>query len=135
MSTLKTANIQDTSGSNNSTPEEINKGRAKAWVNFDGTAATIGSGRNNFNVAAVTHNSTGDYTITFTNNMPNANYVVTGTAGYGSSYWVNMHPHTVSNSPWEQAPTTSAFRVTTSRDGSNASREDPGYVNVVVFGD
>ena len=34
MSTLKTANIQDTSGNNNSTPEEINQGRAKAWVNF-----------------------------------------------------------------------------------------------------
>ena len=135
MSTLKTSNIQDTSGNNNSTPEEINQGRAKAWVNFDGRAATIGSGRNNFNVSAVTDNSTGDFTINFTNDLSNANYVVTGTAGYGSSYWLSVYAHTVSNSPWEQAPTTSAFRVTTSRDGSDAGREDPGYLNVAVFGD
>lgn len=73
MSTLKTANIQDTSGSNNSTPEQISQGRAKAWVNFDGTAGAV-SINNSFNVSAVTENATGAYTVTFTNAMPNANY-------------------------------------------------------------
>ena len=34
MSTLKTSNIQDTSGNNNSTPEEISQGRAKSVDNF-----------------------------------------------------------------------------------------------------
>ena len=76
MSTLKTANIQDTSGNNNSTPEEISQGRAKAWINFDGTAASIGTGRESYNVSSVTDNGTGDYTINFTNNMANANYAV-----------------------------------------------------------
>jgi hypothetical protein len=75
MSTLKTSNIQDTSGNNNSTPEEINRGRAKAWINFDGSAATIGTGRNHFNCGAVTDHDSGDYTVTFATDMPNTNYV------------------------------------------------------------
>ena len=74
MSTLKTANIQDTSGGNNSTPEEINQGRAKAWANFDGTGTV--SIRTSFNMASITDNGTGDYTLTFTNAMTDANYCV-----------------------------------------------------------
>lgn len=74
MSTLKTANIQDTSGNNNSTPEEINQGRAKAWANFDGTGTV--SIRTSFNMASITDNGTGDYTLTFTNAMTDANYCV-----------------------------------------------------------
>ena len=79
MSTLKTSNIQDTSGNNNSTPEQINQGRAKAWINFDGAAATIGTGRDSFNMDAVTDHGTGDYTVNFTNDMASANYVLLGT--------------------------------------------------------
>ena len=41
MSTLKTSNIQDTSGNNNSTPEQISQGRAKAWVNYDQVNNTV----------------------------------------------------------------------------------------------
>ena len=132
MSTIKVTNIQDTSGGNQSTSEQLAQGRAKAWIRYDGANNTI---TDDFNVNTVTDNSTGDFTINFTNDLSNANYVVTGTAGYGSSYWLSVYAHTVSNSPWEQAPTTSAFRVTTSRDGSDAGREDPGYLNVAVFGD
>jgi len=51
-----------------------NSGAAKAWVNFDGvTTTTINS---SFNVSSVTRNSTGDYTVNFTNAMANANYAV-----------------------------------------------------------
>ena len=37
MSTIKVTNLQDTSGGNSSTSEEIFQGRAKAWINFNGT--------------------------------------------------------------------------------------------------
>ena len=37
MSTLKVNNLQDINGANNSTPEQVAKGRAKAWINFNGT--------------------------------------------------------------------------------------------------
>jgi hypothetical protein len=56
---------------------------ARAFVNFDGTGTP--SIRAGLNVSSVTSNGTGDYTITFTTAMPDANYVVTGSARRGSS--------------------------------------------------
>lgn len=79
MSTIKVTNIQDTSGGNSSTSEEIFEGRAKAWVNFNGNTGTQGQSdvtiRNSFNVNSVTDNNTGDYTVNFATNMPDTNYV------------------------------------------------------------
>ena len=48
----------------------------RAWVNFNGTGtpAIVGSG----NVTSITDNGTGDYTVNFTNAMPDANYAVSG---------------------------------------------------------
>ena len=46
----------------------------RAWINFDGTSASIGTGRANGNVSGVTDNGTGNYTITFSTAMPDANY-------------------------------------------------------------
>jgi hypothetical protein len=48
----------------------------RAWVNFNGTGtpAIRASG----NVTSITDNGTGDYTVNFTNAMPDANYVMTG---------------------------------------------------------
>ena len=51
----------------------------RAWVNFNGTGtvAINSSG----NVSSITDNNTGDYTINFTNAMPDANYSLQGTMG------------------------------------------------------
>lgn len=57
---------------------------ARAWVNFNGTTSP-GTIRASFNVSSVTKNGTGDYTVNFTNAMPDANYAVTGTAGVGGT--------------------------------------------------
>ena len=55
----------------------------RAWVNFDGTRDTTGAAstantnrliRGSGNVTSVLRNGTGDYTITFTTAMPDANY-------------------------------------------------------------
>jgi len=48
----------------------------RAWINFDGTSGSIGTGRGNGNVSGVTDNGTGDFTITYTTAMPDANYCV-----------------------------------------------------------
>ena len=84
MSTLKVTNIQDSSGSNASTTEQINQGRAKVWCrwNGDGTAAINDS----FNVSSLTDNGTGDFTVNFSTNMSNANYSV-GWIGGGGLIW------------------------------------------------
>ena len=75
---FEVATIKDTSGNNSSTPEQINQGRAKAWVCFNGSAGAV-SIRKAFNVSSVTENATGDYTINFTTAMSDANYAVTTT--------------------------------------------------------
>jgi hypothetical protein len=52
----------------------------RAWVNFNGTTNTGGfcTIRGSFNVTTVADNGTGDYTVNFTNAMPDANYAAIG---------------------------------------------------------
>jgi hypothetical protein len=50
----------------------------RAWVNFNGTGTV--AIRASFNVSSITDNGTGDYTVNFTNALPDANYAAT----YGS---------------------------------------------------
>jgi len=45
---------------------------ARAWVNFDGTGTV--AIRDSGNVTSITDNGTGDYTVNFSANMPDANY-------------------------------------------------------------
>ena len=125
MSTLKTSNIQDTSGNNNSTPEQINQGRAKAWINFDGTSGSIGDGRDSFNVDSVTDEDVGKYTITFTNNMANANYAVVISSNMSGSN---------SNAAYEriESISTSNFGIRVIHSGAF---QDVSIVCVAVFGD
>jgi hypothetical protein len=63
----------------------------RAWVNFDGTKDTTGAAstantnrliRASGNVASVLRNGAGNYTVTFTTAMPDANYVITGSTDY-----------------------------------------------------
>ena len=74
MSTLKVATIQDTSGNNSSTPNQVAQGRAKAWINFNGqnTPAI----RDSFNVSSLTDVSTAEYRVNFSTSFANANYCV-----------------------------------------------------------
>tara|TARA_R110000751_G_scaffold19395_1_gene57956 strand:- start:190 stop:561 length:372 start_codon:yes stop_codon:yes gene_type:complete len=70
MSTLKVTNIQATG----ETASRAVSGVAAAWVNFNGTG-TIAI-RDSVNVASLTDNGTGDYTVTYTNAMANSNYAI-----------------------------------------------------------
>lgn len=83
MSTIKVTNIQDINGNNSQTTEQLYKGTCKAWVNFDGrgTTDTNQTIRQSYNVSSVYKESTGVYTIYFTIQMPDADYVLVGTGG------------------------------------------------------
>ena len=53
----------------------------RAWVQFGaGVTVTAGAIQGQFNVSSVTVNGTGDFTVNFTNAMPDANYAFTGTS-------------------------------------------------------
>jgi hypothetical protein len=68
MSTLKVTTLQNLSGTEVYT--------CKAWVNFNGTGTV--AIRASGNVSSITDNGTGDYTVNFSNAMPDGNYAVTG---------------------------------------------------------
>lgn len=85
-----TANVDVIQSSVSGTPPVFKDGNGtttgtlcRAWVNFNGSSAVI---RAAFNVTSITRNSTGNYTVNFTNAMPDANYssvANAGTAGTG----------------------------------------------------
>lgn len=105
---------------------------ARAWVTFNGTVAspTIAASGN---VTSVTKNNTGDYTITFTTALPDANYAVaiSGSAASGTAVTGCVSTAT--------APTTSAVRIQLSYYGfpansTSAYAMDSNRVSVMVIG-
>tara|TARA_R100000231_G_C5214890_1_gene131662 strand:+ start:107 stop:484 length:378 start_codon:yes stop_codon:yes gene_type:complete len=125
MSTLKVATIQDTSGNNSSTPAQVAQGRAKAWINFNGTGTV--SIRDDFNFSSVTDNGTGLYTLNFTSALANANYAVVpgGTRDLPESS--RCFPANIDQI------STSSFDLSTHNDGSTSV--DWELVTCAVFGD
>lgn len=81
MSTLKLDTIASRDGTESTDVTNVINGSAKAWVNFDGGAATINV-RASFNVSSVTDNGTANYTINFTNALEDSNYVCASMNGH-----------------------------------------------------
>ena len=128
MSTIKVNNLQNASGGSNSTPEEIEQGRAKAWVNFQGTSTV--SIRDDYNVSSVTDHSTGQYTVNFSNAMGNSNYAF---GGMVSSEGDTGHESDLSKHGGRSITTTAMpLRITRS---DNLSYVDKTYVTCLIFGD
>lgn len=102
----------------------------RAWVNFNGTGTV--AIRASFNVSSITDNGTGDYTINFTNAMPDANYVTVGSCDRPSSSGEGILGLYAANGPGTLvSPTTTAARVTTSL--FNNTDVDVAYVCVSFF--
>ena len=121
------------------TPPQFNDGSGtqvgtlcRAWGNFYYTGSVM-STRASFNVSSITRNGTGDYTINFTNSMPDANYSVTqsarpNTTGY-NTVQMRVFGYTSGNN---QAPAASNFRIGFSVQGAN-NAQDCDYVCLAVF--
>ena len=103
----------------------------RAWVNFDGTGSTSSNQtiRGSGNVSSVYKNATGDYTITFTTAMPDANYGISGIAGAGAS-GSGTSQYTVSISD-ATAPTSAALRIIVTI--SSGSKSNIDYITVAFF--
>lgn len=80
MSTLKLDTLSNKAGTASVPSDTIVSGTAKAWVNFNGTGTV--AIRRAFNVSSITDNGVGDYTVNFTNAMPDTSYatVISGDA-------------------------------------------------------
>lgn len=97
---------------------------ARAWVNFEGSAsgATI---RGSQNVASVTRNAAGNYTVTLTTAMADTNYAVVVNAmasdGTGGVRFHGGYPSSTTE--------VNVYATSDARDGS-----DLAMWNVVIFG-
>lgn len=106
----------------------------RAWVNFNGTLTTPITPRANFNVGSITKNATGDYTLNFTNSLPDANY--TQQFGNGSSSTnltsagVALMTSGVNGAPLTK--TSSAVRIGTGSSAA-ASLADNSEITVAIF--
>jgi hypothetical protein len=100
------------------------QGSAKAWVNFNGTGTV--AIRASYNVSSITDNGTGNYTVNFTNALPDANYSVGSCVAVDYS---NTGSRVVNLA--SAAPTTTACRISTHLPG--AGNEDCLYVAIQIF--
>ena len=102
MSTLKADTIVAADGTS---PVTLTKqSAAKAWVKFNGSTVTI---VDDVNVASITDNGTGDFTINMSSSFATANYCVSSTNGKianNSGIWSVAENSAAS-------PTTSAYRL------------------------
>ena len=123
MSTIKTETLSTPSNATVPVDTVVN-GTAKAWVNFNGTGTV--AIRRAFNVSSITDGGTGDYTVTFTNAMPDANYSICGQASLGAN---GTDPRIFGAAGSD--PTASLFEVATTKN--DGIQEDCHYVCVTIF--
>ena len=112
----------------------------RAWVNFNGTGTV--AIREDGNVTSITDNGTGDYTVNFTNAMPDANYVFAGAVANTNDNWVSILAGATRGVAGIQqaatAPTTLACRIqsaygSSATAGSNGALADFSAITFVVF--
>ena len=124
MSNVKVENILNEAGT--ALPANLLPVTASAWVNFNGSGVvTI---RDQFNVASITDNATGNYTVNFASDLANGNYAV------DSSY--NASDSAVNTNQGGDATTHSygvnSFEVEVFNVSTN--NVDAALINTVVFG-
>jgi len=112
-------------GEGTSATTNLQQGLAKSWINFNGQS-TIAT-RDSFNVSNNTDNGTGNYTVTFSNNMANANYMINTTGEQLSGF-----DSIVANKDYGTAYTTSESKIAVTQ---GSSRADPVYANFSTHGD
>jgi hypothetical protein len=99
----------------------------RAWVNFNGTGTV--AIRASGNVTSITDNGTGDYTVNFTNALPDANYSATAlldntASNSGSAMYAATQTGTFA---------TSSIRILSRNAGATGSPSDSASVCVAIF--
>jgi hypothetical protein len=100
----------------------------RAWVNFNGTGTV--AIRASGNVSSITDNGTGDYTVNFTNALPDANYGVTGLPTNPESRTMQVATNGDGGAPLLK--TTSAVRIS-NRSTASTAFVDSSDVSVAIF--
>lgn len=99
----------------------------RAWVNFNGSNGAINASGN---VSSVTRNGTGDYSVNFTNAMPDANYAGTGMGRRNNATQRPVLMCMSSSATYNQFTTYARFYTMLN---DSATIEDPIWFNYTVF--
>ena len=102
----------------------------RAWVNFNGTGTV--AIRASGNVSSITDNGIGDYTVNFTSELPDTNYVVAGSCRYSGS----NHIVVIGEYETGVTRTTNYFKVVIGTTGSASvvgHRLDAPTVSIAFF--
>jgi predicted nucleic acid-binding Zn-ribbon protein len=123
MSTLVAQTISN--GTVSTSSANVIQGSAKAWVNYKGTSTQ--SIRASYNVSSVTVNTTGQYTINFTNAFADTNYVL-AEMGYNTSSVISNTYYDALNG----TKTTTSIRISSINHVSNSYYDSP-EMYIAVF--
>ncbi len=129
MSTLKVTNIAGLSGSST----DVMSGLAKAWCQFNGTAATISYGES-FNGSSLSDLGEGRYQNNITNSMNTATYTVIAEAGNELSDYSSSSDDASDHNSMIGSRTSSVQRLF-SVDHDSGVQDDCQSMNAVIFGD
>ena len=122
---VKNTSVYESDGGTSVT-QNLVQGLAKCWVFFEGDASSI-SPSDSLNVGSLTDNGTGNYTVTFSNNMGAANYSVANTGNAEATIGgVGIYAGV------QNIASTSSCNPTYRRNNANA---DTNPACVQVFGD
>ncbi len=104
---------------------------AKAWTTFSGLGST--SIKASYNISSITYNSTGRYTINFTNAMPNANYAVVGMTTGLATGDTKGQVAIVGDNNGASNKTTTACLIGTG-DAGNGTPLNKGEIDIIFIG-
>ena len=122
--TLTISTLSD--GTNSTSSTNCIQGSAKAWVLFNGISGAVVRG--SYNVSSVTRNGTGQYTVTLTNAIADANGASVANAVEANSFSSLGNFNNFCNS----ALTSTTTVIIGSADVGNAY-QDQGYISLAVF--
>ena len=129
ITTAKVTTIQDASGSNSSTPAQIETGRAKVWANINTETFAI---RDSFNVSSIAYAGSYVATLSYTTAFANGNYSIVCSCIQGTGGGATSRTPRVAN-PTRTTLLAGSVNVTSSDFSSNNDEE--AYIFVVAFGD
>jgi hypothetical protein len=103
----------------------------RAWVNFNGQGTV--AIRASFNVSSITDNGTGNYTVNFTNAMPDANYSGVGSVGVGGYNGAVLVTQSDDANRGTQSTTAFQVRVFVPGGSTGSGTYDMAYVQMAFF--
>ena len=129
---IKNTSVYESDGGTSVT-QNLVQGLIKVWVNFQGDASSI-SPRDSLNVGSLTDNGTGNYTVTYSNNMSNSGYCVVATSRDGGGYNDVMNVNSCTDSTFSSSQV-ELFCTNTNSDGSGNANDTNAPLWAVAHGD